>query len=171
MFKRMAIRLLLPAILLLTSGCSQGTSSFDFTEKDFYLNIDGKEYRCDDNIQTVIANLGSGYSYSDALSCAYDGLDKIYSYELAEFYTNPLPEGDLVSEIYTENPEVTTSKGISVGATKEEILAVHGEDCEDMGNLIIYRVPGSNGKEGRGSLCFEMEGSEVIAIFVTTEPI
>lgn len=171
MMKQMVAGLLLAAALLLASGCGQGASSSGFTGQDFYLNINGHPYQCDDNIQTVIAGLGSGYSYSEALSCAYDGLDKTYSYDLAEFYTNPLPEGDLVSEIYTENPAVTTSKDISVGAAREEILAAHGADCEDTGNLLIYRVPGAKGEAGRGSLCFEMENDRAIAIFVTTEPV
>jgi len=159
------------APLFLMIGCGQGTAASGFTQADFYLNIGGVEYRCVDNIVTVIEKLGSDYAYAEGLSCAYDSVDKTFSYEFAEFYTNPLPEGDLVSEIYTENPAVSTSKGISVGAAKEDVLKAYGEDCEDTSNLLIYRVPGANGEAGRGSLCFEMEGNEVIAIFVTTEPI
>lgn len=170
MDKKKILTALLAVCLLLISGCGQGGSA-GFTQKDFYLNIDGAQYSCDDNIETVLAALGTGYDYSEGLSCAYDGLDKTYAYPLAEFYTNPLPEGDLVSEIYTENPEVKTSGGISVGAGKEEVLAAHGADCDDMGNLLVYKVPGANGEAGRGALCFELENDKVIAIFITTEPV
>lgn len=159
------------AALLLIPGCGRDTAPDGFSEEDCYLRIEGSEYRCDDDIETVVTALGLDYSYAEGLSCAYDSVDKTFTYELASFYTNPLPEGDLVSEIYTENPAVSTSAGVTAGMRREDVLKAHGEDCEEMGGLLIYRVPGAEGKPGRGALCFELEGNEVIAIFVTTEPI
>ena len=98
-------------------GCSSRETA-GFTEKDLVLTISGTEYHSRDNIEDVIANLGDGYQYAEGKSCNYDGLDKTYTYTEAIFYTNPLGEGDLLSEIYSNNGAVSTSKGISIGADK-----------------------------------------------------
>lgn len=164
-------RIFLPllAALCLLAGCMQ-TGAAGFAEDDLLLNIGGESYRCKTDIQTVIGALGEDYDYAQGKSCAYDGLDKTFTYETAQFFTNPLEAGDIVSEIYTESPEVSTSKGICVGAAKADVLAAYGEPAGDDGSLLIYRVS-ETWQAGEMSLCFELEGDTVAAIFLTTEAI
>ena len=95
----------------------------------------------------------------------------MFTYEEATFYTNPMERGDTVSEIYTESADVTTSKGITVGATKDEVLAAYGDSAEDAGNMLIYRGDGQMGTSEGAALCFEMQGDTVAAIFLTLEAI
>ncbi len=116
----------------------------------------------------MIEALGDGYEYAEGKSCNYDGLDKTYAYETATFYTNPLSEGDLLAEIYSEDPETATSKGISPGAPKSDVLAAYGEPAEQDDHLLIYRA-----SEGPGApaLCFELEGDVVTAVFLTVDPV
>lgn len=115
--------------------------------------------------------LGEDYEYAEGLSCAYDGLDKTFTYEEATFYTNPMERGDTVSEIYTESTDVTTSKGVTVGATKDEVLAAYGDSARTPGNMLIYRGDGQMGTAEGAALCFEMQGDTVAAIFLTLEAI
>lgn len=151
-------------VLLLAAGCvREGAASPRLTGKDFSLSIDGAEYRLNMNINDVTDTLGSDYEYSEAMSCDYDGLDKTYQYDAATFYTNPLAEGDTVFEIYTENSGVSTSRGIVVGASKEDVLSAYGEEYEEEDGLLIYRLDG-----GRATLCFEIENGAVWAIYLTT---
>lgn len=154
-------------ILAAFTGCSNRQTDA-FSEKDLLLNVDGHEYRCRVNIETVIADLGEDYDYAEGKSCDYDGLDKIFTFAQAEFYTNPLSEGDLVSEIYSNSDTVSTSKGIQVGATKDDVASAYGEPAEDDGYLMIYRL---SGEIGEPSLCFEMESGIVAAIFLTMEQV
>lgn len=158
-------------VSMMIAGCGQGNSpATGFGQEDLSLSIDGTQYSLKSNIETVISNLGSNYDYSEAISCDYDGLDKTYSYDIAEFFTFPLPEGDLVSEIYTESRSVATSKGIVVGAAKEDVLAAYGEGCEDTGYQLIYRLSDSSETVNAGSLCFDTEDGAVKAIYITTRP-
>lgn len=154
-------------ILLAFSGCA-GQSAAGFAEKDLTLTVAGKEYHTRDNIATVIEALGDGYEYAEGMSCDYDGLDKTYTYPQATFYTNPLAEGDLLAEIYSESPEAATSKGISPGASKAEVLAAYGEPTEQDSYLLLYRAT-----EGAGApaLGFELEGETVVAVFLTVDPV
>ena len=162
--KRFFLLIALAAVLL-TSACGrEATVSPGFSDEDLYLNISGERYELKVNIDSVITALGSDYAYSEAISCDYDGLDKVFIYDIAQFYTFPLPEGDLVSEIYTDNSNVSASRGICIGALSDEVLAAYGAG-EDTGYQIIYRTTGGN------SLCFDIENSTVTAIYITTQPV
>lgn len=152
--------------LLVLAGCGSQPAA-GFTENDLALTVAGKEYHTRDNIETVIEALGEDYQYAEGKSCDYDGLDKTYTYEAATFYTNPLAEGDLLAEIYSESPEAVTSKGISPGASKADVLAAYGDPAEQDEYLLIYRI----GEMPSPSLCFEMEGDVVTAVFLTVDPV
>lgn len=168
--KKILLFIILIVVLTMTVGCQQKASPAPgFGHEDLYLNIDGKPYSLNINIETVIAGLGSDYTYSEAISCDYDGLDKTFIYDVAEFYTFPLPEGDVVNEIYTDSTSVSTSKLIHSGAAKEDVIAVYGQDCEDTGYQLIYRLPDSDEKVG--SLCFDIENDMVKSIYITTQPV
>lgn len=157
---------------LLLSACGQGgPDPSRFSSEDFYLSINGAQYRTDMNIASVIADLGADYDYAEAKSCDYDGLDKTFIYEAAEFYTYPMPEGDLINEIYSASPLVSTSKGISVGATKEEVLDSYGGSCKDTNGQLTYTLPGSQENGSAGALCFDIQDDVVTAISVTTRPL
>ncbi len=153
-------------ILLAFSGCGSQPAA-GFTENDLTLTVAGKEYHTRENIKTVIEALGEDYQYAEGKSCDYDGLDKTYTYEAATFYTNPLAEGDLLAEIYSESPEAVTSKGISSGASKADVLAAYGDPAEQDEYLLIYRI----GEMLSPSLCFELEGDTVTAVFLTVDPV
>lgn len=157
------------ALFLLTalSGCS-GQSAAGFSQKDLALTVAGKEYHTRDSIEAVIEALGEDYRYAEGKSCNYDGLDKTYAYDEATFYTNPLEEGDLLSEIYSKNPDTVTSKGIGPGSSKNQVLAAYGDPAEADEDLLIYRA-----EEGPSvpSLCFELENDTVTAVFLTVDPV
>lgn len=156
----------LAAFALLFSGCGGNASAAPrFTAEDFYLTIGGAEYRTGMDIDTVISRMGTAYEYAEAKSCDYDGLDKTFLFEAAEFYTYPTQEGDVVNEIYSASPAVSTSKGLAVGSTKEEVLDGYGGNCRDTGGQLVYTLP-----DAQGALCFEMESDVVTAVFVTVRP-
>lgn len=159
MMKRM---LSLAMVLMLLSGCA-GTQE-QFSAADLSLTVEGHTFDCETNIETVTDALGDGYAYAEGRSCAYDGLDKTYAYPTVDFYTNPLPEGDIVTEIYTVDPSVTTTKGIGVGASRDEVIAAYGEPDEDDGYTLYYQV---SDEAGEPTLCFDLEGDTVYAITLT----
>ena len=149
--------------LLLLGGCGAGEAPV-FGEEDLALTVGGVVFDCETDIEAVTAALGDGYEYAEGRSCAYDGLDKTYQYPEAIFYTNPLAEGDIVTEIYTESPEVSTTKGVGVGSTREEVETAYGEPDEDDGYTLYYRV---SDEAGEPALCFDLTGDTVSALFLT----
>jgi hypothetical protein len=167
MMKNIYLLISLLVTLLLAAGCRQASPA-GFSQEDLYLELGGEQFRLSMNIENVIAELGDGYEYAEGLSCDYDGLDKTYLYESAEFYTWPLADGDLVNEIYSASNAIATSKGISVGAAKADVLAAYGENCEDTGYQLIYRL--TDGGE-TGALCFDLENDIVSAVYITAQPV
>ena len=155
---------LLALSLLLLTGCAGGQQAAGFSQSDLVLTVAGETFDCDTPIEAVVAALGEDYGYAEGRSCAYDGLDKTYTYEDATFYTNPLEEGDIVTEIYTQSPQVTTSKGLVVGATRQQVEAAYGPPTQEDGYTLYYRV---SEQAGEPVLCFDLEGDTVYAIYLT----
>jgi hypothetical protein len=160
-------KLLLPfllAFILLFAGCGQKSG---FGAEDLCLAVNGEKYFLHSDVAEVLDTLGTGYEYAEARSCDYDGMDKTYLYEIAEFYTYPRGSSDMLNEIYSEDLSAETSKGIAVGASKEDVLASYGENCEDTGYQLIYNHREANDPAIGGSLCFDLEDGVVSAITVT----
>jgi hypothetical protein len=158
------VLLFLLALVLLFAGCGQKSG---FGAEDLCLEVDGETYFLHSDVAAVLDTLGTGYEYAEARSCDYDGMDKTYLYDIAEFYTYPRGSSDMLNEIYSEDAAAETSKGIGVGASKEEVLASYGENCEDTGYQLIYNHREANDPAIGGSLLFDIEGGVVSAITVT----
>jgi len=152
-------------ILVFASGCGTNAEARmepGFIEADLFLVINGQQSRTAVNIQEIIAIFGDGFEYSESVSCMYDGLDKAFVYDIAGFYTYPARNGDYVNEIDTSSPEVTTSRGISVGNTRADVIAVYGQPAEDTGNLFIYEASVMIDGHERASLSFFFGGGDAV---------
>jgi hypothetical protein len=149
--------LALAAAMIICAGCGEKAA---FAEEDLCLDIGGTKYFLHTDVAEVIDDLGAEYEYSEAISCDYEGLDKSFLYDVAEFYTYPRETADMLMEIYTEDSQVETSKGLRVGAAKSDVFEQYGDDCEDTGYQLVYALD-------KGSLCFDLENDAVTAIYVT----
>lgn len=91
------------------------------------------------NINTVSSALGSTTDYSEAPSCNYDGLDKVFTYGDVSIYTYPHGSGDLINEIEVNDTSVATDKGIApIGKSMADIKAVYGEPTGVEGSTYKY---------------------------------
>lgn len=109
----------------------------EFTSDMIAVDVSGMQVSINELAQPMIDALGSGYEYEEAESCAYNGMDKKYTYTMTDGYvelsTIPLLDGkDTVCEIYVTCPGIKTSKGIGIGDNVHDIEAVYGTNftCE-----------------------------------------
>lgn len=150
---------------------SGNNNSSGFSAGDLKVSHGGKTYTCDVYIEDVISSLGEDYAYSEAMSCAYDGLDKIYGYEAegADFSTRPDGDRDLVCEIYIFDGDWQTAKGIKIGSTIDEVKAAYGEPSRSTNFASYYEIPASNSDSTGASLYFEfLNGNGVVTSFGLT---
>lgn len=176
MKKWMAILILLPLVLSL-SGCSEkeavstigDAAPGNFSVSDIELKISGKTFRPDGDVNELLKMLGEDYEYSEAISCAYDGMDKKYTYENLDITTYPDGEIDRVSEIAVYSGEVETAKGLKIGDPVSRMEELYGTGYEEAGITINYQIPPKM-KDAEGAmLYFTVENGVITSIAVTAE--
>lgn len=110
----------------------------------------------DQDMAEVLAALGEAQSYFEAASCAFEGLDKTYTYPGFQIITRPEGDKDYVNSILLTDDSVTTQEGIYIGGSKDDITAAYGAG-EETGSAIMYT-------KGNVTLSFILEGDKIISI-------
>ncbi len=91
-----------------------------------------------EDVAPILSGLGDYSNYAETPSCAFEGLDKIYSYNGFDLYTYPKGSTDYVNSIYFIDDSVATPEGIRLGSTVEEMLAAYGEDYVEEYGVYTY---------------------------------
>ena len=86
----------------------------------------------------VVAALGGWDNYIETESCAFQGLDKIYSYAGFDLYTYPKGDVDYVNSIYFTSDAVSTPEGIRIGSSLDEVLAAYGDQYTEEFGVYTY---------------------------------
>ena len=159
--------LIFTIVLLIFSACGQTQEADGFGQDDLAVYLHGTRYYLNMDIQDVIAVLGSDYAFYKSISCEHDGYDKSFLYSNIEFYTYPMPHGDMVFEIFTTDPEASTSRGIRIGATVQDVLDAYGDDGVVSAHEIVYSLPASSEFPVGASLCFDLRDGIVVAFFIS----
>lgn len=124
--------------------------------KGYVFVTGGVTVEMDGDMAPVLAALGEPASYFEAASCAFEGLDKIYTYNGFEIDTYPAQDTDLVSAVILKDDSVTTAEGICIGDSLEKLLAAYGEGNQENG-MLVYEKDGMK-------LCFILQDDSVISI-------
>jgi hypothetical protein len=174
------VLILMLAVLLLT-GCAKDTAQTGSGDLQDATNDDGKTSDKAEGDETgeagegfsflandvtipmnvdaapIIEALGEADSYFEAASCAFQGLDKIYTYSGFEIYTYPNGDKDYISSVYLKDDSVQTDKGIYIGSTFDEVKEAYGEDYTEKSGEYTYTL-------GQTKLSFLIEEDCVSAI-------
>ena len=104
--------------------------------------------------------LGDAKSYTEETSCAFDGLDKNYTYTSFIMTTYPDGDKDRVNSVTLLDDTVSTVDGICIGDSKEKVEEVYGADCFNGVNAYIMA-------EGDAQLTVILDGDKVSSIQYT----
>lgn len=110
---------------------------------DLVVSAPGGQIEFDQHIDDVLAVLGNDYEYYEAISCAYDGMDKTFAYDGLDIYTYPDGQDDYVVEMIITSDSYKTTRDITVGSTRDEVIAAYGEDFSETAVMIEYEADGS----------------------------
>lgn len=132
-----AITLFLILLIACLCSCSKTDS---ISAKDLEFKVNNKTFLLDTDVIPLLEELGDGYKLSEAPSCVYEGMDKMFSYEEVEIYTYPLEGKDLIDEICFIDSTYETNRGISVGDSKDDLIKAYGEDYTDEGGVLKYSM-------------------------------
>ena len=110
--------------------------------KGYIFEYKGTKVEIDGEAAPVVEALG------EAPSCAFEGIDKTYTYSGFELDTYPQGEVDHISAVVFKDDSVATAEGICIGDTREKLEEAYGAGTE----------------EGGMKLCFILQGDEVVSI-------
>lgn len=166
MKRRTICAVLAVCLLCLLAACGKEKSGVSL--EDLSLTVGGNVVTASSDVPELLEAFGDGYTYAEAVSCVYTGMDKTYLYPDVSIYTYPDGKDDRLMEIYC-TADVTTAKGVAIGATLAEVEQAYGKDYHRMGDIVAYELPTSGSSMEPASLYFELDGSTVMAIAITTE--
>lgn len=124
--------------------------------KGYVFVANGVTVEVDADMAPVLQALGEPASYFEAASCAFEGLDKIYTYNGFEIDTYPAQDKDLVSAVILKDDSATTAEGICIGDSLEKLLEAYGEADQENG-MLVYTKDGMK-------LCFILQDDSIISI-------
>ena len=108
----------------------------------------------------VIEGLGEADEYFESESCAFEGLDKVYTYPGFKLNTYPDGDKDYVLSVVFMDDTVSTDKGISIGSTKDEVTDAYGEASEESAAKLVY-------ESGDTELAIGLNGDSVSSVEIS----
>lgn len=138
-------------------GSKQAAEGTQTAGQGYAFQYNGVTVSVDGNMAPVLEGLGEPAGYFEAASCAFEGLDKTYTYGSFEIVTYPQGEKDCVSTIILKDDTVSTAENISIGSSLENVTNAYGTDYTKQGNMLVYRKGGMR-------LCILVENDTVTSI-------
>lgn len=92
----------------------------------------------------VIEDLGKEDAYFESNSCAFQGLDKVYTYGSVVISTYPVDNVDYVYSIELKDDTVETPEGIYIGSSKEDVANAYGTPTNETETAYVYTKGESN---------------------------
>ena len=127
------------------------------TPEGFAFPFQGTIIHMDQNMAEVLEQLGEPLGVFEAPSCAFDGIDRIFSFPGIQIHTYPDGDFDFVHTISIRDDSVTTMNGIFLGSDWDDVVAAYGDDYEQEFGMFTFTV-------GRTTLSFFIEDGMVIGI-------
>jgi len=109
---------------------SNGSYGFTYQDARLVVNVD---------VADALSKLGEPSSYHESDSCAYQGLDKVYTFPFFVIYTYPVDGKDFISSIEVKADTVTTDEGVRIGSSKEDVIKAYGSEYDEQGSVIKYK--------------------------------
>ena len=138
------------------SESAQGQQK-DIVEDDAFAFVaNGISIPLDGESADLVDKIGD-YEYFEAPSCAFQGLDKTYTYHGFTLYTYEVDGVDHVLSVVLTDDSVTTPEGIAIGFGIDEVKAAYGDDFTMSDGAYVYT-------KGKTTLSFIMENDKISSI-------
>lgn len=135
------------------AGSEEAYDGFSFVYKGTKIQLNAEA-------APIIAALGESDSYFESESCAFQGLDKVYTYGSIVISTYPESEVDYINIIELKDDTVETEEGVYIGASMDDVTAAYGTPVKETDTSCIY-------VKGNSQLSFIFEGDAVSSIVYT----
>ena len=153
--KKILLSFCLSCLLFLSTACGKKENLVSNNSDVYSFLVGNTEIFLGDKFDEE--KLGYLYTYSETPSCAFDGLDKTYTYQDYEITTYPNNEEDLISSIYFLTDAIQTKEGVKLGDNKTKMLDTYGDNYQEKDNIYTY-------VKNKTSLEFMLQDDVIISI-------
>ena len=105
---------------------------------DFSLDVGNFTISMSQNIEDTISALGEPLGVFEQPSCAFDGIDRIFSFPGLQIHTYPVGDTDLIHTISVRDDSHVTDNGIYLGAGFDAMVAAYGSGYEQEGSMFTF---------------------------------
>ena len=133
--------------MIFITGCAAGKGSDDGQTKtpgdeknSFSYAIGDVELVPGEDFAKAYEALGEPVNYTEAASCYFDGMDKVYTYDGYEVRTYPDGDKDIIQDICLSSKDYSTDEGITVGSSLKDVTDAYGDKYELTGKMYKYYV-------------------------------
>ncbi|MCD7883068.1 MAG: hypothetical protein LUI87_05095 [Lachnospiraceae bacterium] len=121
-----------------SSGTASGSGTATASSSGFTFTYEDTTVVMGSEADPVIEALGDDYEYFESASCAFDGLDKVYTYSHFKLNTYPVDDVDYVLSIVFRDDTIETEEGITIGRSKDDVIEAYGEPDEEKTASLVY---------------------------------
>ena len=136
--KKLAFLLALCLLLAPLCACaeeSEQPTTYTFTASGVQIAIDAEA-------APILSALGEWSAFDESPSCAFEGMDKVYTYNAYEIETYCQKNVDYVAKVRLLDDSVKTAKGIAIGAKKADVTAAYGTPTTESETELTYQASG-----------------------------
>ena len=172
------IGLLLIVLILLLTGCGGGENASgnlddngdnsmpmgsinelddDKESKGYVFEYNGTTIAMNEKAESILEDLGESIDYFEAESCAFEGLDKIYTYSGFELNTYEIDGVDYVASVLLLDDSVSTKEGIYLYSNLNDVLSTYGNNYTKNLGMYTYEL-------NKSKISFLVEDDEVVSI-------
>lgn len=125
----------------------------------YYFDYNGTTIYMNDVAKPILDALGEPMHYFESPSCAFQGIDRVYTYNGFELYTYTDGDNDTeyVFTVAFMNDGVETNEGITLGNKLEEVISKYGDNYTKEGEKYTYT-------DTNTTLSFVLEKDEVVDV-------
>ncbi len=145
---RIKLAAVLAAVCMAAVPCSaqafglKKVSEAQNTEDSFYFQSGDVKIEMDAEAAPVIAGLGTVTKpVCEVDSCAYQGKDRLYTYDGIEVSTNQVKGKERIASLLVRGNGLATPEGLKIGSKEAEIVKLYGNTTPEFG---IYRYQKGN---------------------------
>ena len=106
----------------------------------YYFTHKGTDIRLNGDMEVILNALGEPKSYTEETSCAFEGLDKTYTYDSFIIQTYPRGDRDYVYMFWFLDDLVKTPEGIRIGSTQAEVDTAYGAEAFNGKNAYVLKL-------------------------------
>lgn len=104
----------------------------------YVYSLKGTDVQINAEMAPLLDKLGEEDSYFESNSCAFQGLDKVYTYGSVVISTYPIDEVDYVYSIELKDDTVETPEGVYIGASVTDVEKAYGTPDNQTDIAYIY---------------------------------